>query len=324
VNYDSDEGYFLPDLNVRSYSNLAKTAESIDFRTEPDIPGTFLQINFELGYFKKVIQRKYYKFQNMLADLGGLLKGLMTITTFFYSFLSEKIFYNQIIDGNIDSLFIPNFNAPSSNSPSKLLKNNPLTPGSPSPMKKIKSGQSNSKKLSNDKRSRSKNSNKGTSSVVSPNINISASLHPVNLDEKDVPLNSDLRQSNLNSANEIISNRLKGRKQQDRTNLKLASENFQFEILAYVLPMCCFKKNSKAEKQLALYHKFKKIIDGQMDLVQILNKIHLIDKINYVLSGDKNKNLLENSINPSLYEESSIPKQSNVYDAREKILATLR
>ncbi len=102
--------------------------------------------------------------------------------------------------------------------------------------------------------------------------------------------------------------------------VKSAVEKLDFSCLAYILPQCCFSKNSRTRRHLELHSKFRKVIDLQMDVMTILTKLHLIDKVNYILCGNEKKNLLQTSMNPYLYKGDDLPAGCDIYNARSQII----
>lgn len=73
-----------------------------------------------------------------------------------------------------------------------------------------------------------------------------------------------------------------------------------------------------------MHQKLSELIDESIDIINITRKFHTLDKLNYVICGDKNKNSLQFTGNPYLYdEEYPFPKHLDIYKAREKIIRDL-
>ncbi len=88
----------------------------------------------------------------------------------------------------------------------------------------------------------------------------------------------------------------------DNSDILSVNKKFRINCCGYLLPAFCFKKNSQTSRQLQLHKKFRDIINGHLDILNISKKLHTVDKHNYVLCGDQFKNLLETTSNPYLYE----------------------
>lgn len=101
VEYESDEGFILPEGVTNKYTNLAGTREATDLRASPTVPGSFMVISLNMHQLKQKFMRKFYKAQNMVADLGGLLKCVLMLGSILNYYFSEKLYYNQIINSNI-------------------------------------------------------------------------------------------------------------------------------------------------------------------------------------------------------------------------------
>lgn len=106
VSYITDGIYFLPEESEQIFTELHTFRESVDLGDQDTffIPGTFTQLSFTMSGFRQEYTRKYYKFQNMLADLGGILKGGLSIGMVLNWIFCNRAYYNQIINPNFASL----------------------------------------------------------------------------------------------------------------------------------------------------------------------------------------------------------------------------
>jgi len=106
VDYFSDTNYLVSNPERMQFNALDSVKDTTSLPKENSFPGSFTSITFSMGSIKQVYNRKYYKLQNMLADLGGLVKALITITLNLNLYFSNKTFFNKVIDANINSLYI--------------------------------------------------------------------------------------------------------------------------------------------------------------------------------------------------------------------------
>jgi hypothetical protein len=97
VEYQDDAGFIFPDSTLYQFSNYERTIDATDLRTNPTIPGAFHVISINNHNWRKKIYRSYYKLQNMIADLGGITKGLIMIATFINTFITQTMYYESII-----------------------------------------------------------------------------------------------------------------------------------------------------------------------------------------------------------------------------------
>ncbi len=101
--YDTDEGLIFPKSNIRSIHSFAGTREATDFRIKTTIPGTFSVVSLNNYPLKQIFKRRYYKVQNMMADLGGIIKGLIIIAKIFYFFSGWNMYTQDIVNHNISN-----------------------------------------------------------------------------------------------------------------------------------------------------------------------------------------------------------------------------
>ena len=98
---------------------------------------------------------------------------------------------------------------------------------------------------------------------------------------------------------------------------------FKLFFSEIILPSFCFGKNSSARQRKANYDKYTNIIKEQLDIGNLFTKVMLIDKINYVLTGEENMHLLNNCINP-IYLKNKSFKNSEISIARQHIINSFK
>jgi hypothetical protein len=306
ADYDTDAGIFLPAFERKTYSILTEVRESSDLRSDTNVPSTFISFNFQLNTISMLIQKRYYKFQNMLADLGGLLKGAITIASFFNWFFCHKLYYNEIINANINSLI---------------------------------ESQDNLSSLGNNKKNFSESINKRHISTTSRSV---VALSPVGEGCEKSKLRGKSPPSLKKNKNEKINKNEKSKTETTTGNTDLKSRSnsinakmnktknfrkmiFKIDVAGLIFPMCCLGSNSTTRKQVDTYSKFKRIIDTQLDILTLINKINIVDKVNFFISGKNNMHLIENCVNPyTKYEKDLIPEQSEVNECESQILARFK
>jgi hypothetical protein len=354
VDYSSDTNYLIANPEVLEYNALDAVKDTTTSLKENTFPNSFTSITFNMGSIKQIYNRKYYKLQNMLADLGGLMKALITITLNINLYFSNKTFFNKVIDANINSLYI------------KSIRKSLLTDvvGGEGKKRGTVFMDSQGKNRSCDQQDQESKTEKGqkeddvtydpkyydqgkndqdqgspkklmhNNKTFVSEIGYVSERVPV---KDEMTIRSDARSARPTSNIELgkLSNgeTAKGNQEEQlavlpssvqlKKNRNVVFNNFKINFCGYLFPGCCFKKGSQTSKQLELHSKFSDIINQHMDILNISKKLHTVDKINYVLCGDQYKNVLETTINPYLYD-GAIPKSSDIYEAREDIITALK
>jgi hypothetical protein len=126
VEYLSDEGYIFPQTKSYLYTMITQgnTIYSTDLRVTTVVPNTFGTVFLTMDRLKKKVFRKYYKAQNMIADLGGVIKGLVLISSLIYYYIKENLFFLDLINAYDNSIsFKPQDLATKVKIPSDFLRN---------------------------------------------------------------------------------------------------------------------------------------------------------------------------------------------------------
>jgi hypothetical protein len=118
--YISDYGYIFTDNFINNYTTYGSKDSSVDLRLQEDttIPGSFAVISLNMHPMKKVYQRKYYKAQNMIADLGGLFKGILLLAAIINYYFSERLYFHELIEYNSNSVIVED----DSSNPGNIIK----------------------------------------------------------------------------------------------------------------------------------------------------------------------------------------------------------
>jgi hypothetical protein len=247
-----------------------------------------------MGLFSQKIYRKYYKFQNMLADVGGLIKGLIALAIIFNNFFSEKVFYNEIINENIHSLFVPGVELKHKDKMKEFENEkakNECVQGAPS----VKKGVKIEKKKIELPNLKNNGEKKKTTPPVKgikdefkhqpvPDSKTNENHHRTNDDQT-----LKLEFKSVNTEKMLISIKdpkdLKSKLVKNERQAENSIEKVDFNLFAYIFPKFCFGNKSRTRKHLELHYKFRSVIDHQMDVITILTKLNLVDKVNYILCG---------------------------------------
>lgn len=266
VDYQSDTNYLVTNPQSTQYNILDYKTDITTTPKDNNIPGSFTSITYIMGSIKQKYSRKYYKLQNMLADLGGLVKALLTITLNINLYFSRKSFFNKVIDENINSLYIKSLR--------KEKTINEMEHASPKRL--LQSDKANVEEVRCDSERVPVKDERTLRSEVKhsrPGSNVEL-----------VKLSDDNLTENNNKENNLTTN-FKPPVELKR-NLDVVFKKFKINFCGYLLPAFCFKKGSLTSRQLELHSKFTEIVNGHLDILNISKKLHTLDKINYVLCGD--------------------------------------
>jgi len=112
IDYYTDKGLIMEDFEITSYSQLTKTSESFNNVVLSNIEnGIDLNPLFKLilssNKIRETYFRKYYKVQNLIAELGGLLKSFATMALILNYFNNYAKYYERMIGElfDVDDLF---------------------------------------------------------------------------------------------------------------------------------------------------------------------------------------------------------------------------
>ncbi len=96
VNYTTDYG-FLFESNTQEYFNIQEPyTENVDLKTNTNIPGNFAVIKFLNSDIGQLHKRQFMKFQTLLANIGGAVKGILLTITITQSYLSDSFYYLRL------------------------------------------------------------------------------------------------------------------------------------------------------------------------------------------------------------------------------------
>lgn len=117
----SDKGYILEDFSIEKvflknsfleFISYVNNYETINKNNTTEISQNFLKnilcdISFQPSYEKKTFYRKYYKVQNLVAEMGGLAKSFVVLAYFLNFFHDHAKYYEKLIDSlfDIEDLF---------------------------------------------------------------------------------------------------------------------------------------------------------------------------------------------------------------------------
>jgi hypothetical protein len=93
VDYVTDRGFLIQDEVTEKFLSLEKDRELIDLRISPKI---FFVANIRLSDFKDKHLRRYVKIQEVVAQIGGLIKGIILFIQILFSAYAQTEYYLEL------------------------------------------------------------------------------------------------------------------------------------------------------------------------------------------------------------------------------------
>ena len=99
IDYFTDYGLIFEDEQQVSVYQVDSATADLYFNSAAALtPNTLSEMSITIKNIKDVYSRKYYKLQNLAADLGGVLKAVLIVSVFFNKIISEPMLNNYIYD----------------------------------------------------------------------------------------------------------------------------------------------------------------------------------------------------------------------------------
>lgn len=299
--YFTDESLLFSSSNKRLYNVIGESRQTSDLTKDTIVPGSFVMLNFNMHSMKKNVNKNYYKFQNMLADLGGLIKGIITVAGFINIYFSNLLFYKYIINQNNYSLINQNF---------------PLQEKTPARDDKF-NGKFSFNKVKNSQIILKHDISCNDSNEINNIKDIKFSNLVKNLNEKQIKHVSSLK---LSSNNEPKNS--KNTKEVKNSVEKIyMNQNLNLRNVELYIPTWCLCKN-KSKKNSEFYNNLCELVKNKFEMSHLFNKLCNLDKLEYIICGEE-INLLNLMFNPAFHKDGNIPIESEENLIRQTILKYL-
>jgi hypothetical protein len=103
IEYLSDLGYIFEDNYVKKYFQVSRPSQTVSLITQNTIlTGTFINIFLSMDHEYHRYQRSFMKLQNLVASVGGIIKGVWILFQTLLYFFNLDNYYHELIQ----SLFI--------------------------------------------------------------------------------------------------------------------------------------------------------------------------------------------------------------------------
>jgi hypothetical protein len=98
VTYSTDRGFVFENLVEDSYTHSEPVYESVDNRVGLAYPGNFITVTACNSSIKEYYLRSFQKFQNLLGNIGGVIKGIMVISIFIERYIARKLYLKHFVN----------------------------------------------------------------------------------------------------------------------------------------------------------------------------------------------------------------------------------
>jgi hypothetical protein len=96
VKYYTDIGYVFEDTSLSEFFQFPDYKETMDLRTQGILPGNFLNIFFIMDKEIAVFKKSFMKLQNLLANVGGIVKLFTQVSFFLVLMVDHKNYFQEI------------------------------------------------------------------------------------------------------------------------------------------------------------------------------------------------------------------------------------
>jgi hypothetical protein len=90
VQYKTDHGYVFEDIQTDYFFQDDRKESQVDLRAEGPFAGSFAEISILNSAKTDIYNRSYTKLQALLANVGGIIKGVMFMASIFIHMYSQK------------------------------------------------------------------------------------------------------------------------------------------------------------------------------------------------------------------------------------------
>ena len=303
---------YLTDTSIITGSNMyeehaliSSQSSLIDIRTTPTVENAVFSVSLHMIDKEKTIVRKYYKFQTLCADIGGLIKVIFTLGQTLNYICNSNIYFFKLINENIDNYFqngkdnLHKFRSHSKNNscvtpkdtihPHFLRSNNFLT-----------ASYIFNCNINQQAKSKTNSINESFSKVIKTNNN-------------NTPNKSEQAVDKMNNSDSVMNVNLKRMTTNSEKNSKLTFNNtlkkLELDHCFWYCNPCLFimpsKYKNSTNKKIRLVSRLEAILFKQLDISSFIRMCNLFDKVVYCFIGVNNLHEFEKSFNPLLLQKES-------------------
>ena len=302
--YSTDTSIITGSNMYEEHPLISSQSSSVDRRNSPTVENAFFSLSLHMRDKEKTIVRKYYKFQTLCADLGGLIKVIFTFGQTLNYICNSNIFFLKLINENFDNYFqngrdcLHKFRSHNKNNscvtpketihPHFLRSNNFLTASY------IFNCNVNQAKSKTNSVNESFSKGQKTNNVYTPN-------------------KSEQAVDKMNNSDSVMNTNIKRITTTSEKNSKLTFngtlKRLEVDHCFWYCDLCLFLmpskyKNSTNQKK-RLVSRLEAILFKQLDISSFIRMSNLFDKIVYCFIGVNNFQDFEKSFNPLIIHKDS-------------------
>jgi hypothetical protein len=99
IKYFTDLDFIFSSSNPQTYQKVSALRETSDLRPQGTVPGSFALLSILMDSSVDQYNRRFTKFQEVLANLGGLFKGICIISEVLNYIFFDELYYMNLIEG---------------------------------------------------------------------------------------------------------------------------------------------------------------------------------------------------------------------------------
>ena len=300
VNFLTDQGWLFEDFRTTSYFQMEKNSY-LDNGKRSD--GAFLRVIFRMSQLQDSYFRQYIKIQNVIAQMGGLIKGVVLIfyyTIYFYQKTAMNLFIiNSVFSFTNQEINLKEMNSNVSKNTMKKfsmkIPNNAPPDNSVDVYKKEESIQ-NLKNLEN------KNNTKNVSKFIS--------------NFREIIKRKSKQKGEEVSLQQIFRETIQG--------FSLKRERIKFSFMDYFKGTLCLRKY-KSKAKFFNYNLGESKISKNMDIINLIKKFHDLDILtSLVLTNDQLKlfkfsSLIRQAVDQNDEDEETVTNRDELKIIFEKL-----
>ncbi len=279
IEYTTDFGYLFEESVTESFNKQEGYTENVDIRTDPRIPGNFGYIAFSNSRIKQKHKRSFMKLQNLFANIGGGVKGILLIVIIAENYISDALYYlklsnDLILFEDVDKVYSGEKGFPRKQLGGSHFKmNNLYNDGNASP------GKQNTMKMKNNYVENAADSR--TVIKKSPMTNFTKKTDGMPIDDPLSPVkglndNAGANKKGPNEKDAVLGGGNANVKRAS-TNLEINYPRFGFSLKEYLALFCM------RGKKYGVFNVVKKYIDRKTSIDHIIKKLHEVDINRFIM-----------------------------------------
>jgi hypothetical protein len=98
ISYETDFGFVFQDIRKEEYFTVETPFISVDNRPTGSRPGNFIFLRLSTSKIISTYTRSFLKIQDLLANIGGVIKGVLFVAVLFENFFIQKFYLKNLFE----------------------------------------------------------------------------------------------------------------------------------------------------------------------------------------------------------------------------------